>query len=196
MYSLTSFFSSSTTNATAHAFNKVIQILLRVYPEGAHVPHGKSGRLPLLSAIRAGQRTWEDGIQTIIAANPAALHGAKLQKAYPEALAVVGGGGHPPARPMKGEKEGGLRIFQNLYLLAIHNRSNHGDGIGGRRGTTRKPRNHISLNSSSHGCGGSRKTSKSQNMSIPPNPRTLTMIFQLLRSKPDLLDPEKYGNLT
>lgn len=197
VYSLTSFFSSSTTNATPHAFDKVIQILLRVYPEAANIPHGKSGRLPLLLAIRAGQRTWEDGIQTLVAANPAALHSAKLQKAYPEGLALVGGGGRPPARSCKGEnKEGGLRIFQNLYLLALHHRNAHGEGKNhGRRGAIRKPpRKHRSLNSSSHGCSGSKKTADSQqnNKTIPPNPRTLTIMYQLLRSKPDIVDPECY----
>mmetsp|Transcript_79825 Transcript_79825/g.222080 ORF Transcript_79825/g.222080 Transcript_79825/m.222080 type:complete len:549 (+) Transcript_79825:76-1722(+) len=198
VYSLTSFFSSSTTNASPHAFDKVIQILLRNYPEAAYIPHGKSGRLPLVLAIRGGERTWEDGIQTLVTANPAALHSAKLQKAYPEGIALVGGGGHPPTHPKKGEKEGGLRIFQNLYLLALHNRNNHGSGggAGGRRGTAaRKPRKHRSLTSSSHGGGGSKKASKG-NKSLPPNPRTLTNMFQLLKSKPDLVDREKYRNLT
>lgn len=186
VYSLTSFFSSSTTNATPHAFDKVIQILLRNYPEGAHIPHGKSGRLPLVLAIRAGERTWEDGIQTLLSANPAALHSAKLHKAYPEGIALVGGGGHPPKKPVRGEKEGGLRIFQNLYLLALHNRSSH-HSDGGRRGAARKPHKHRSLTSSSH---GSRKASKGK--LLPPSPRDLTNIFQLLKSKPDLVDPEKY----
>jgi hypothetical protein len=207
VYSLTSFFSSSTTNATPHAFDKVIQILLRNYPEAAYIPHGKTGRLPLVLAIRAGERTWDDGIQTLMTANPAALHGAKLQKAYPEGIALVGGGGHPPPptrSTKKGEKEGGLRIFQNLYLLALHNHrssSNHhgNDGTGGRRGTTRKPRKHRSLNSSSHGGGGGSKKATSKgtgNKALPPNPRTLTTMYQVLRSKPDLVDPEKYRHLT
>jgi len=190
VYSLTSFFSSSTTNATPHAFDKVIQILLRIYPEGAHIPHGKSGRLPLMLAIRAGERTWEDGIQTLLSANPAALHSAKLRKVYPEGIALIGGGGHPLSKPIKGEKESGLRIFQNLYLLALHNRSNHSEG--GRRGAARKPRKHRSLNSSSHGGGGSKKNPKGR--SQIPNPRDLTNMFQILRSKPDLVDPEKYRN--
>lgn len=205
VYSLTSFFSSSTTNATQHAFDKVIHILLRDYPEAACIPHGKTGRLPVVLAIRAGERTWEDGIQTLVSANPAALHSAKLQKAYPEGIALVGGGGHPPppARSRKGEKEGGLRIFQNLYLLALHNRNNNNnnnhsnDGTGGRRGTTRKPRKHRSLNSSSHGGGGSKKMSKGgANKPLLPNPRTLTNVFLLLQSRPDLVDPEKYRHLT
>ena len=216
MYSLTSILSSSTTNATPHAFDKVIQILLRNFPKGACIPQGKTGRLPLILAIRAGERTWEDGIQSLLTANPGALHSAKLQKAYPEAIALVGGGGHPPARPRRGEKEGGLRIFQNLYLLSLHHRNTHGScgdhGAGGRRGVARKPRKHSShnsssngeprrhrsLNSASHGGGGgSRKTqAKGGSKPIPLNPRTLTTVFQLLRSKPDLIDPETYRNLT
>ena len=153
----------------------------------------------MLLAIRAGQRTWEDGIQTLVAANPAALHSAKLHKAYPEGLALVGGAGHPAARTMKVEhnnKEGGLRLFQNLYLLALHNRNAHGEGKNGRRGATRKPRKHRSWNSSSHGCSGSRKTADSHpnNKTIPLNPRTLTIMYQLLRSKPDIVDPDSYYN--
>lgn len=186
VFSLTSFFSSATTNATPHAFDKVIQILLRNYPDAIRIPHGKSGRLPLVMAIRAGQRTWEDGIRSLVTAYPAALHSAKLQHAYPECLALIGGGGYPPQKTSA--KEGGLRIFQNLYLLALHNRSND----AGRRGGMRRPRKHRSLNST--GCSKS-KGSKSGRAVFPPTPRMLTSIYELLRTNPDMIDPQKYKEL-
>jgi ankyrin repeat protein len=61
--------STSTTNA----FDKVIKILLNHYPAAARIPHGKSGRLPLLLAIEAKRRTYDDGIRTLLEAFPAAL---------------------------------------------------------------------------------------------------------------------------
>jgi hypothetical protein len=176
---MTSFFSSSTTNATPYAFDKVIQILLRAYPEAAQIPQGKSGRLPLVLAIRAGHRQWEDGIQTLVGAYPPALHSAKVGKAYPEALALVGGGGHPPcrAKSILENMEGGLRIFQNLCLLAQHRKE------PGSPACRRRNRQDKTTTAHDH-----------KQREQPSKHRNLTNLFHLLKAKPELVDKERYGS--
>jgi hypothetical protein len=77
-------------------FDTVIKMLLRQYPQAAQTPHGKSGRLPLVLAARAGHRSWGDGMKTLLRAYPPALFsGSKGMipvKLYPHALALIGGG--------------------------------------------------------------------------------------------------------
>lgn len=73
-----SFFSSATVSQTANPFDKVIKLLLQHYPEGARIPQGQNGRLPLVAAIEARYRTWDDGLHTILKAYPRALHSRKI----------------------------------------------------------------------------------------------------------------------
>ena len=73
-----SFFSSATVSQTTNPFDKVIKILLERFPEGACTPHGKNGKLPLVLALNAGVRTWDDGLRTLINAHPPALHSEKI----------------------------------------------------------------------------------------------------------------------
>eukprot|EP00566_Odontella_aurita_P007515 CAMPEP_0113572558 /NCGR_PEP_ID=MMETSP0015_2-20120614/26153_1 /TAXON_ID=2838 /ORGANISM="Odontella" /LENGTH=697 /DNA_ID=CAMNT_0000475587 /DNA_START=334 /DNA_END=2427 /DNA_ORIENTATION=+ /assembly_acc=CAM_ASM_000160 len=60
-------------------FDAVLRILLRHYPEGAAVPHGVTGELPLAMAARTGKRTWEDGMKTTLLAYPSALYGPEVR---------------------------------------------------------------------------------------------------------------------
>ena len=79
----------STAAACSNAFDKVIRILIRQYPAAARIPHGVSGKLPLMLALE--KRTWEDGIQTLLDAFPAALHAKRmLPGVYPHLLAKIG----------------------------------------------------------------------------------------------------------
>jgi len=217
VYSLTSFFSSATMNATPHAFDRAIQILLKSYPEAIHIPHGKSGKLPLALAIRSRQRRWDDGIRTLLQAHPTAVHSTQLQQAYPEALALIGGGGRPIAKntgiPISaishktgGGKEGGLRLFQNLYLLSLHSNSAHGGGLGGSNHgiaaaaasaavsmRLRKNRSLTSGGGTSKGKGS--KSGTGNKVTPPPCPRVLTTVFDILRSNPGWLDPQMYRSV-
>jgi len=86
-----SFFSTATISQTPNPFDKVIKILLQHYPEGARIPHGQTGELPLVTAIQSGYRTWDDGIRTLLNAYPPALHNKKLMDPglYPIVLALV-----------------------------------------------------------------------------------------------------------
>lgn len=86
-----SFFSSATVSQTTNPFDKVIKILLQHYPEGARTPQGRSGHLPLVLAVEAGVRTWNDGVRTLLHAYPPALHNKKLVEPllYPEVLSLV-----------------------------------------------------------------------------------------------------------
>lgn len=59
-------------------FDAVIRILLRHHPEGAAIPHGSTGELPLAIAARTGKRTWDDGMKTLLLAYPPALYGPEL----------------------------------------------------------------------------------------------------------------------
>mmetsp|Transcript_3676 Transcript_3676/g.4985 ORF Transcript_3676/g.4985 Transcript_3676/m.4985 type:complete len:840 (+) Transcript_3676:146-2665(+) len=80
--------------SSTKSFDKVIKILLRHYPESAHIPHGRTGRLPLMMAIETGRRTWEDGIKALLESYPAALESRVLEpKLYPSILSLISGGG-------------------------------------------------------------------------------------------------------
>lgn len=89
-----SFFSSASISQTTNPFDKVIKILLQYYPEAARIPQGQTGNLPLVEAIEAGRRSWNDGIRTLLHAYPPALHDKKLvgPKVYPSLLALITSG--------------------------------------------------------------------------------------------------------
>lgn len=82
---------SQTTQSIPNPFDKVFKILLQQYPAAARVPHGASGKLPLTLALEC--RSWEDGIQTLLDAYPAALESkrwASQDAIYPFLLARIG----------------------------------------------------------------------------------------------------------
>ena len=57
----------------------------------ARIPNGQNGRLPLILAIDARQRTMDDGLRALIEAYPAALETKNFdQKLYPYILSTVG----------------------------------------------------------------------------------------------------------
>lgn len=84
------------SNGNFDSFDKVMKLLLKQYPEAAQTPHGRSGRLPLVLADRAGNRSWNDGMKTLLRAYPPALFsgskGVIPVKLYPHVLSLIGGG--------------------------------------------------------------------------------------------------------
>ena len=101
-----SFFSSATVSQTINAFDKVIKILIQHYPESAKIPQGKTGRLPLVMAVEAGCRSWDDGIHTLLSAYPPAIHNSKLFSLplYPSVLAMVTDGNSMDSATKNGKK--------------------------------------------------------------------------------------------
>ena len=122
--SFLSFLSTLSGGRESHPFNRVIQMLLKSYPEGkcfliyvspslsflhvyfkldsfilqnlhtsqtaAKIPHGQTGRLPLILAIDAGQRTMDDGIRALLEAYPAALESRSFDhQMYPTILSLL-----------------------------------------------------------------------------------------------------------
>ncbi len=76
-------------------FDRVIRMLLRSYKAAARIPNGQNGRLPLILAIDAKQRTMDDGLRALIEAYPAALETKNFdQRLYPYILATVGKAKH------------------------------------------------------------------------------------------------------
>jgi len=72
-------------------FAKVIRMLLQSYPEASQISHGTSGRLPLILAMDAGQRTMHDGMKLLLEAYPAALESKEFDpKLYPYILSTIG----------------------------------------------------------------------------------------------------------
>ena len=72
-------------------FDRVIRMLLRSYKMAARIPNGQNGRLPLILAIDAKQRTMDDGLRALIEAYPAALETKNFnQKLYPHVLSLLG----------------------------------------------------------------------------------------------------------
>jgi len=71
-------------------FDKVIRMLLRIYPNAVRIPHGTTGRLPLALAIEGRKRTMDDGIRALLESHPAALESMDIDpKLYPRILAVL-----------------------------------------------------------------------------------------------------------
>ena len=167
--SVASFFSSATTNATPYPFDKVIKILLSHYPDAAKTPQGKSGRLPLVLAAQAGQRTWEDGIETLLYAYPPALHSLKLPKpVMVEVLALITGENSPSSK--SNTFVGG--ILQNLSIL---------------KGSHHKRPESASAGSQVRSGGGRReKNKKATKHNMILRLRSSTTIFQLLKANPDI----------
>jgi len=88
----------STATACTNAFDKVIRILLHQYPAAARIPQGRSGKLPLLLSLE--NRTWDDGIKTMLDAFPSAVHSRKFPvELYPWMLARIGNRTTTPSRP-------------------------------------------------------------------------------------------------
>jgi hypothetical protein len=178
--SMTSFLSSATANSTPYAFDKVIKILLHHYPEAAKIPHGKSGRLPMVLAAQTGQRTFQDGMQALLLAYPAALHSRKLKlQLYPDLLAMVGGG---TPKDGDGKPKGcGGGVLHNLSFLAapLSPKINHRKELS--------QRSTVSGGSSKRPKGESLSGKKAVKRSLV-KPRDATAVFELLKTKPDLVD--------
>jgi hypothetical protein len=111
-------------NCSHDSFDKVIKLLLKQYPQAAQIPHGRSGRLPLVLADRAGNRSWNDGMRTLLRAYPPAFFsGSKGMipvKLYPNVLSLIGGG-NPPEMPP--QKCAGLSNFPNVNAMSSFHRS-------------------------------------------------------------------------
>merc|ERR1711976_963594 len=72
-------------------FDRVIRMLLRSFKGASQIPHGYSGRLPLVLAIDARQRTMDDGLRALIEAYPAAIESKNYdQRLYPYILSTLG----------------------------------------------------------------------------------------------------------
>lgn len=130
---MASLFSTGSTKRNRNGdgnFDTVIKMLLKQYPEAAQTPHGKSGRLPLVLAARAGHRSWGDGMKTLLRAYPPALFsGSKGMipvKLYPYALALIGGG-DPVAVPT---------AARSFSFNKGSNHSSHSTRVKGRGGMT------------------------------------------------------------
>jgi hypothetical protein len=122
-------------NYSYDSFDKVIKLLLKEYPQAAQTPHGRSGRLSLVLADRAGNRTWNDGMKTLLKAYPPAIFsGSKGKipvKLYPNILSLIGGGNPSVISPPKGDSyikqrtcsnsrlkgRGGIGLLHNVMLL-------------------------------------------------------------------------------
>jgi hypothetical protein len=160
---MASFFSSSTANATPYAFDKVIKILLRHFPQAIRIPQRPSGLLPLAIALRGGKRTWEDGIKTLLNAYPAALHGGNIPPSlYPEVLSFLNHGQQP----------GDLQTPRHNRLLV----SKLSSGVGG----SRNERNRVFCTR--------KKAHKKGRALLEASCRSRTSLFALLNTKPDLID--------
>jgi len=155
-----SFFSSATVSQTINAFDKVIKILLQHYPESAKIPQGKTGRLPLVMAVEAGCRSWDDGIQTLISAYPPALHNRKLFS---------------------------LPLYPNI-LAMLNNNGNSGFGLGGTLKND-SHHSHFSANTTrSPMRSGARSPRKRAHKGKKGSTaKKLTTMFELLKVKPELL---------
>lgn len=192
----------SERNCNFDSFDKVIKLLLKQYPQAAQTPHGRSGRLPFVLADRAGHRTWNDGIKTLLRAYPPALFsGSKGMipvKLYPNVLSLIGGGNSPElsSRAFSGinnlptmntkspyhrsccnnrfKGRGGIGLLHNLMILKQRHMK---ELMAGSPGTSRQ----LSLPSNSKGDTRSQPQRKKRR-------ELATTMFELLRAKPDLIE--------
>jgi hypothetical protein len=249
--SMASFFSTSSNRKNGKGgnnqnFDTVIKLLLKQYPQAAQTPHGRSGRLPLVLAARAGHRTWNDGMKALLRAYPPALFsGSKGMipvKLYPYALALIGGvrplapsemdsslmflgsnhsgdislpsgSGHSCGNS-RHKGRGGNRLLHNLLLskqrqmreLMGTSNANQASGPFGSSYRGGRVRNLLHANGSTHSSlshssqrSRSRISSTSSFNKKPAatgskkpktktDPKLATTMFELLRTKPDLVE--------
>jgi Molecular chaperone GrpE (heat shock protein) len=89
--SLMSVYSNLSSLNPRTPFGTVIDMLLTSYPEAAKIPHGSSGRLPLILALEARQRSLSDGLKLLINAYPAALESKEFDpNLHPYILSLIG----------------------------------------------------------------------------------------------------------
>lgn len=124
-------------NCSYDSFDKVIELLLKQYPQAAQTPHGRSGRLPWVLADRAGNRTWNDGMKTLLKAYPPAIFsGSKGKisvKLYPNILSLIGGGNPPEPSPPKCAsfiKYSSTNAMSSLHRTSCNSRLKGRGGIG------------------------------------------------------------------
>jgi hypothetical protein len=220
---MASLFSSNSARRNKNGnsnFDTVIKLLLKQYPQAAQTPHGRSGRLPLVLAARAGHRSWGDGMKTLLRAYPPALfsgsRGMIPVKLYPYALALIGGGSPLPAPKL-------LSAAMPWVSTSSLNASTHSYGstrVKGRGGMAflhqlllSKQRQIRELTASSPasvgrhrdhlheytvplapGSGHSkrisrrRKSTSKKTKHTKIDPKLATTMFELLRTKPDLVE--------
>ena len=105
-------------------------MLLKSYPEAARIPHGVSGRLPLILAMEARKRTMGDGMKVLLEAYPAALETQDLDpRLYPYIMAAIGKSREVKVRrksrfPSFGKKEVVKRHVPVALFEAIRARPN------------------------------------------------------------------------
>lgn len=162
---------SSTTTGT-RAFDKVIKYLLRHYPQGAWTPQGKTGILPLVLAAQTGHRTWNDGMETLLHAYPPALHSRRLKiplKLHPHVLARING--HSCNHRVREASFGSL---PTVVCRTSNNRStNAAESTNVDEGEAVMERTETAA--------------KCKAIEQVVHPSTATTIFELLRTKPDLV---------
>lgn len=101
------------------AFDKVIRLLLQKYPLSIRIPHGKSGRLPLILAMEAKKRTWNDGIQVLLRSYPAALESKEWNpKIYPSIFSLL----LHPSPPSDEEQEEVIETASPSKILQLRKR--------------------------------------------------------------------------
>jgi ankyrin repeat protein len=214
----TGLLSAAGLNSTTRAFDKVIKLLLQHYPDSAKIPHGKSGRMPLVLAFK--RRTWEDGIKTLLYAYPAALHQPKvipevympriLSKIGQQAFGVsdpqenldltnvAGHNGMPtppvtsatsraPPPPPSTHHHWGLYNFltrhQQLQQQQQQQQQQQVGGNVGQRTTAALTRRRAGV--TGRGAIASARSAPSSSKHTH-TPRGLTILFELIKSKPDL----------
>ena len=184
------------------SFDKVIRLLLKQYPQAAQTPHGRSGRLPLVLADRAGNRTWNDGMKTLLRAYPPALFsGSKGMipvKLYPNVLSLIGGG-NPPESLIKSSS---TNTVSTLHRNCCNNGFKGRRGIGLLHNLMLLKQRHIKElmegpSGESNLYGNSQLPTSKNNDGIGDQPERkkrkelATTMFELLRSKPDLIEASR-----
>eukprot|EP00536_Pseudo-nitzschia_multiseries_P006357 jgi/Psemu1/65555/estExt_Genemark1.C_1340006 len=205
--SIVSLFSSASTRNNANdksgnaSFEKVIRLLLKHYPQAAQTPHGRSGRLPLVLADRAGDRTWNDGMKTLLRAYPPALFSGSKGiipiKLYPHILSLIGGG-DPPLRCKVRNAIGAQNLPNTNATLSVQrtcpsNRFKGHGGIGLLHNLLLLKQRHISQLMAGTSVIPKTNENKSNTNSIrgvdgKRRREYVTTMFELLRAKPDLIE--------
>lgn len=180
-----SFFSTATISQTSNPFDKVIKILLQHYPEGARTPQGQTGELPLIMAIEANCRTWDDGIRTLLNAFPPALHNKKVIE--PEIFPCV------LARITSGSPDPEVGISRSIRLATTDNAAiaaARSDDSVGQEDNSGRTSNFVPPTRSVPPPSTSNRPFSRRNKKYRHDACARTTLFELLRTKPDWLTPE------
>jgi hypothetical protein len=192
-----SFFSAATIAQSTHPFDQVIKILLQHHPEGAKVPQGRSGQLPLVLAVEP--EVYPNLLALVASGNPegwCTLPRPLLRSVHVTTMTTTTEG---PQRPLplnqtRVAEEDGQQVpaatssVSPSATILFPLPPPRSIGLGGVAPAVPRGTAAAAATAASRGVGWPVGSSRSKKLRQDACARTT--LFELVRSKPEWLTPE------